>query len=70
MQKKIENLFELTDKIALVTGTSSGLGYRFCQILSQAGAEIIALARREDKLKGLEQEISHWEVNATFILVT
>jgi len=53
MQKSIS----LDGKTALVTGASSGLGWRFAQILAQAGAKVALAARRTDKLEQLKQEI-------------
>ncbi len=43
--------FDLTGKTALITGASSGLGERFSQILSKAGARVILASRRIDQLK-------------------
>ncbi|HUX25113.1 MAG TPA: SDR family oxidoreductase [Burkholderiales bacterium] len=47
----------LDGKIALVTGASSGLGWRFAQILAQAGAGVALAARSTDKLEQLKREI-------------
>lgn len=47
----------LDGKIALVTGASSGLGWRFAEVLAQAGAHVALAARRIDKLEQLKQEI-------------
>ncbi len=41
---------DLSGKTALVTGASSGLGRQFSQVLAAAGADIIAAARRADRL--------------------
>ena len=42
---------------ALITGASSGLGREMAKILSQKGYDIIAVARREDKLLELKAEL-------------
>ena len=47
----------LEGKTALVTGASSGLGWRFAQVLAQAGARVALAARSSDKLDQLKQEI-------------
>ena len=47
----------LDGKTALVTGASSGLGWRFAQVLAQAGASVALAARSTDKLDELKREI-------------
>ncbi|XP_043692248.1 3-oxoacyl-[acyl-carrier-protein] reductase FabG-like isoform X2 [Telopea speciosissima] len=42
----------------MVTGASSGLGREFCLNLARAGCNIIAAARRKDRLKSLCDEIN------------
>lgn len=44
-------------KRALVTGASSGLGAHFAAVLADAGAHVIAAARRADALETLAHEI-------------
>jgi NAD(P)-dependent dehydrogenase (short-subunit alcohol dehydrogenase family) len=44
---------DLSGRIALVTGASSGLGERFAETLRQAGAEVVATARRTERLEQL-----------------
>ena len=51
------NLFDLTGKVALITGASSGLGRHFSKTLSEAGATVILSARRMDNLLELKKEI-------------
>lgn len=53
----LEHLFSLEGKMAIVTGASSGLGWHFAKVLAAAGAEVIAAARREERLKSLVEEI-------------
>lgn len=43
-------LFDLTGKVAVVTGASSGLGAYFGQVLAEAGAAVALAARRTDRL--------------------
>jgi len=47
----------LDGKTALVTGASSGLGWRFAQVLAGAGARVALAARSTDKLQRLKNEI-------------
>ena len=49
---------DLSDQIALVTGASSGLGYRFSKVLAKCGAKVALSARRVDKLEKLSEEIT------------
>ena len=50
-------LFDLSGKVAIVTGASSGLGRRFSQVLAQNGADVAVVARRKERLEELAQEI-------------
>lgn len=50
---------KLDDKVVLVTGASSGLGYDFCLDLAKAGCRIVAAARRLDRLHSLCHQINH-----------
>ena len=49
--------FDMTGKIALVSGASSGFGAFFSQILSECGCKVVMGARRIDRLHQLEEEI-------------
>src|SRR5437899_11875166 len=50
-------LFDLTGKVALVTGASSGLGARFAEVLAENGAAVALLARRTDRLAAVKARI-------------
>src|ERR687890_1671361 len=47
----------IKDKVAIVTGASSGIGYASALALSRAGAKVAAGARRMDRLESLQSEI-------------
>lgn len=52
------SVFDLTDKTALVTGASSGLGREMAKMLAVAGARIAVAARRVERLAELCCEIA------------
>jgi NAD(P)-dependent dehydrogenase (short-subunit alcohol dehydrogenase family) len=54
---KAAELFDLTGKVALVTGASSGLGVRFAEVLAANGAKVALVARRAERLKDLQARI-------------
>ncbi len=52
------DLFDLNEKIALVTGASSGLGRHFAMTLARSGATVAVAARRDDKVAEVVSEIA------------
>ena len=50
-------LFSVRNKVALVTGASSGLGARFAELLAENGASVVLVARRAERLTGLQAQI-------------
>jgi len=54
----MDNLFNLSGRNALVTGASSGFGWYFAKVLASAGANVVAGARRQDRLEQLCAEIN------------
>jgi gluconate 5-dehydrogenase len=50
-------LFDLTGKVACITGASSGLGRRAAITLAAAGAKVVGVARRRDALDSLVAKV-------------
>jgi NAD(P)-dependent dehydrogenase (short-subunit alcohol dehydrogenase family) len=57
----------LTNRIALVTGASRGIGYAAARALAKAGAHIIAVARTQGGLEELDDEIRKDGGTATLV---
>ena len=53
----MENPFDLTSKVAVVTGASRGLGQYFGRALAHAGADLVITSRRLPDLAAFQQEI-------------
>ena len=51
------DLFDLTGRVAIVTGTSRGLGQVFATALARAGADLVLTSRKRDSLAKFEQQI-------------
>jgi NAD(P)-dependent dehydrogenase (short-subunit alcohol dehydrogenase family) len=51
------DIFSLHGKVAMVTGSSSGLGVRFAEVLAENGASVVLVARRADRLTALKSRI-------------
>jgi NAD(P)-dependent dehydrogenase (short-subunit alcohol dehydrogenase family) len=64
-----EKLFELTDRAAIVTGASSGLGQHFSLTLARAGVKVALAARRGGELAALAREIEGFDGRAVPITV-
>jgi NAD(P)-dependent dehydrogenase (short-subunit alcohol dehydrogenase family) len=50
-------LFDLTGRVAIVTGTSRGLGQTFARALARAGADLVLTSRHANSLSEFESEI-------------
>ena len=53
-----DTMFDLSGKVACVTGASSGLGRHAAKLLAERGAQVVGVARREDQLNAWRVETS------------
>src|SRR5205085_518421 len=53
----VSELFNLTGKVALVTGGSKGLGKAMARGLAEAGADVLISSRHENELRPALEEI-------------
>jgi NAD(P)-dependent dehydrogenase (short-subunit alcohol dehydrogenase family) len=63
-------LFDIADRTIIVTGASSGLGATFARGLHAAGANVVLVARRSDRLHDIAEELGGDRVLAVVADVT
>jgi|LSQX01.1.fsa_nt_gb gluconate 5-dehydrogenase len=51
------NIFDLTGRVAVITGASSGLGAQMAKAFARQGADVVIMARRLERLEKLAEEI-------------
>src|ERR1700680_3392226 len=55
----VANIFDLTGKVALVTGGSKGLGKAMARGLAEAGADTVISSRHEEEPRAALTEVLH-----------
>ena len=56
----MKNLFDVTGKVAVVSGGSSGIGFMMAQGLLENGAKVYITARKIERLKAAEKALSEF----------
>ena len=59
---------DMKDKVALITGASSGIGRATAEVFAERGATVILAARRESELATLKSEIESRGGTASFVV--
>ncbi len=54
----MKDYFDFKDRVAIITGSSAGLGVQMAKALASKGCNIVAIARREELVKQVAQEIA------------
>lgn len=62
---RLEMWTDLSEKVVMVTGASSGIGREFCIDLAKAGCRVVAAARRVDRLVALCDEINRLPLSSS-----
>ena len=67
MGTPIDRLFDLTGRIALVTGGSRGLGLQIAEALGDAGAKVMLTARKADELEAAAEALRARGIDARWV---
>ena len=62
-------LFNLTDKVALITGGNGGIGFAMAKAIGEAGATVVIAGRNEDKNKKSIEELNSLNIECRSLIV-
>jgi NAD(P)-dependent dehydrogenase (short-subunit alcohol dehydrogenase family) len=65
---KVKQLFDLSGKVALITGGSRGLGLQMAEALGEMGAKVIITARKSGELEEARAELKGQGIDATTVV--
>jgi gluconate 5-dehydrogenase len=57
-EKSVKELFDLSDRVAIVTGGGTGLGFRSAHALAECGASVIIASRRRELCEKAAERIN------------
>lgn len=63
----VKKLFDLTGRVALITGGSRGLGLQIAEALGEMGARLVLTARKQDELDEAVKHLAAQKIDATAI---
>ena len=63
----MENSFRLKDRIVFITGASSGIGAQQARALGAAGAQLVLVARSQERLSELQTELASTGIEAKIV---
>jgi gluconate 5-dehydrogenase len=61
---RVQELFDLTGKVAIVTGGGSGLGRQMAEALAESGADVVLCARKAERCEQTADELSGLGIRA------
>ena len=67
MTRTVQQLFDLKGKVALVTGSSRGLGLQMAHALGEAGAKVMLSSRKADDLEQAAAELQAAGIDARWV---
>ena len=53
----MKNIFDVRERVVVVTGASSGLGAHFAGVLGELGAKVVLAARRIEQIEQLARKL-------------
>lgn len=60
MEESLRSMFDLTGKVAIITGASQGLGVSYARGLAKAGCDLVITARNTEKLQKVAAEVQQF----------
>jgi len=60
MSTPLKDLFDLTGRVAVITGGSTGLGMQMADALAEFGAKVVVCARKAERLAAAEAQLRRW----------
>ena len=62
MTKSTKNLFELTGKVAIITGSSKGIGLAIASAFAEYGAHVVLSSRSQEAVDKAAEELSQQRI--------